>query len=114
MNIKIGTDSFTVSLTESATVAEWLSLLPLTLDMKDLNANEKHAELPRALPTSPVDPGRVQAGDVMLYGSSTLVIIYESFPTSYRYTKLGRIQEATGLKAALGKGSVSVRFEAGQ
>ncbi|PHK97150.1 hypothetical protein CGL56_17500 [Neolewinella marina] len=112
--LHIGQDTFEVLLTESASTTELLSLLPLTLEMEDLHANEKYAELPRALPTSPYKPGEIQAGDVMLYGSTTLVIFYETFPTSYRYTKLGRIGNVSGLKAALGAGSVAVRLERGQ
>jgi hypothetical protein len=44
----------------------------------------------------------------MLYGSNTFVLFYESFSTSYSYTKLGKINNASGLAAALGTGNVSV------
>jgi len=50
-------------------------------------------------------------GDLMLYGNNTLVLFYESFNSSYSYTKLGYVDNPTGLAAALGNGNVVVKFE---
>lgn len=47
----------------------------------------------------------------MLYGNNTLVLFYESFDTSYSYTKLGYVDDPAGLDAALGNGNVVVKFE---
>ncbi|MDR3766586.1 MAG: cyclophilin-like fold protein [Butyricicoccus sp.] len=88
-----------------------LDLLPLTLDMQELNGNEKYATLPQALPTDATQPGQIHTGDLMLYGSDCLVLFYEDFPTSYSYTPLGKIDDPQGLAQALGTGNVEVHLE---
>ena len=62
------------------------------------------------LPTDSQRVGRVNSGDIMLYGSDCLVLFYESFSTQYSYTKIGYIENASELKGVLGKESVKVTF----
>ena len=111
MKIKIGNSTFTATLYDNQAATAFKSLLPLTLNMVELNGNEKYVDLPRSLPTNASNPGTIQNGDLMLYGSSTLVLFYKTFSTSYSYTKLGHIDDVTGLVAALGTGNVAVTFE---
>jgi len=64
--------------------------------MADVNDNEKVVSLSTKLPTDDSNPGRIQAGDLMIWTSRSLVLFYKTFPTSYSYTKLGRINDAFG------------------
>ena len=111
MTITIGQKTFTATLEDNATATAFKAMLPLNLNMADVNANEKVISLPTKLPTNDTSPGRIQAGDLMIWTSRSLVLFYKSFPTSYSYTRLGRIDEPSGLAAALGAGDVSVSFE---
>ena len=93
----------------NAAVRAFAAQLPLTMDMSELNGNEKHAELPKALPANASRPGTIRAGDLMLYGTTTLVVFYSTFNSSYSYTRLGRVNDS-GLAQALGPGAVQVVF----
>ena len=111
MKMKIGSQVFTASLYDNATVNAFKLLFPVTFDMVDLNRNEKYVDLSANLPTNPSNPGTIHVGDLMLYGSSTVVLFYKSFSTSYNYTRLGRIDDLSGLAAAVGSGNVTVTLE---
>ena len=102
---------FTATLENNATVAAFIEMLPLTLDMSDFNANEKKFDLPKRMPTKDANPQMIQAGDLMIWNSRTLVLFYKSFPTSYSYTKIGRINNTSGIADAFGPENVRIRFE---
>lgn len=111
MILKIGQKSFTATLADNATATAFKAMLPITLNMADLNENEKVVRLSADLPTDDSKPERIHAGDLMIWTSRSLVLFYKTFPTSYSYTKLGRITDVAGLSAAVGSGKVTVTFE---
>jgi len=110
MWMSVGTHRFAVTMEDNPTARAMVQLLPVTLEMAELNGNEKHGRLPRSLPTDAVRPGTIRTGDVLLYGNDTLVVFYQTFQSSYRYTRIGRIEDSAGLAKALGPGEARVTF----
>ena len=91
MKILINNKEYELNLEQNKTVTSLINMLPLELNMKELNGNEKYVYLNKNLPTSPYNPKQIETGDVMLFGNNCLVIFYQSFQTSYSYTKIGHI-----------------------
>ena len=44
------------------------------------------------------------------FADNTLVVFYETFESPYSYTRIGRIDNPTGLARVLGPGEVRVSF----
>lgn len=111
IKVKVNSQTFTATLFDNNSAKSFMEMLPMTINMIEFNGNEKYYNLPKSLPTNASNPGTIQNGDLMLYGSNILVLFYKTFPTSYSYTKLGRIDDPAGLSEALSNGNVSVTFE---
>ena len=110
MWMTVGEQRFAITLTDNAAARAFVTLLPLTLEMSDLNSNEKYASLPGALPCKASKPGTIHAGDLMLYGTDTLVVFYSTFKSTYAYTRLGRVDDTANLAQVLGRHAVKVTF----
>lgn len=108
--IVINGHTFNVVLYNNETAKAFINMMPLSLNMSDLNSNEKYYNLSSTLPVNSERVGSIKKGDIMLYGNNCIVIFYESFNTPYSYTKIGYIENTDNLTAALGSGSVSVTF----
>ena len=110
ITVTVGDTTFSATLEDSETSRALAELLPLTLNMSELNGNEKYFYLDQSLPTDSKHPGQIRTGDLMLYGDNCLVLFYESFSSSYSYTRLGTIDAPEGLAQAVGHGNATVTF----
>jgi hypothetical protein len=111
INIIVGNKTFTATLEDNDTAKALVKQLPLTIDMSDLNGNEKYNNLSVKLRAdTSTTPGRINEGDLMVYGNNCLVLFYKTFKTSYSYVKLGHVDNTTGLTEALGSGGMKVTF----
>ncbi|HSH90892.1 MAG TPA: cyclophilin-like fold protein [Ramlibacter sp.] len=106
----VGDRRFAVALADNEAARAFVARLPLTLDMPDLNGNEKHIKLPKPLPVNATRPGTIRNGDIMLWGSDTLVVFYLTFDSPYSYTRVARVKDPAGLAQALGPREARVLF----
>ncbi len=91
--ITIDGKDYNFELENNETTKKLLELLPLKMDMEELNGNEYYYYMDSSLPAKDVNPGNIKTGDVYLYNDNCLVIFYKDFKTSYRYTKIGHIDD---------------------
>lgn len=108
--------SFDLRLADNETARTFAKLLPLSLPMSELNGNEKYYYyyyyyLDAPLPSNAENIGRIEAGDVMLYGDSCIVVFYESHDTTYAYTRIGKVSDPDALAEAVGTGDAKISFK---
>lgn len=106
----VGQRRFGITLADTAAARAFAAAMPLSLEMAELNGNEKHADLHQPLPASARRPGTLRSGDLLLYGTRTVVVFYATFDSSYSYTRLGRVDDTAALTQALGTQGVRVTF----
>ena len=110
MWMTVGERRFAITLADTDAARAFAAMLPLSIEMDDLNGNEKKADLRQPLPARASRPGTIHSGDLMLYGSRTLVVFYLTFESAYSYTRLGRVDDPVELPRALGPHGVRVVF----
>lgn len=113
MQIKISVNgkNFDAVLENNDAVREFYKMLPLEITMNELNGNEKYHRLGKNLPSNDKRASTINAGDLMLWSSNTVVLFYKTFSSGYSYTRLGKISNVENLIDALGNGNVKVKFE---
>ncbi|MBQ2076770.1 MAG: hypothetical protein II471_04575 [Bacteroidales bacterium] len=110
MQLSIGNKIFTATLEDNSSAESFYALLPTTLEMNELNGNEKYNYLETTLPVNSIRPGTINAGDIMLYGDNCIVVFYETFKSSHSYSPIGHINDIQQLKEALGTGNITIKF----
>lgn len=111
MTVTINDEEFQATLYDNETTEAFKELLPLDITMDDFNSNEKEYQLEDSLPTNEQSVDSIQTGDLMLYGPNTVVLFYDSFSTSYSYTRLGTLDDPEDLAETVGSDSVTVHFQ---
>ena len=110
MIVKIGNAVFTATLEDNAATRELMEMMkqsPITINMSDYSGFEKVGSLGRSL-TTENHQTTTSAGDIVLYNGNQIVMFYGS--NSWSYTRIGKIDDLTGWKEALGSGSITAEF----
>lgn len=115
IEILVGDKVFTATVYNNETARAFTKQLPMTIQMNELNGNEKYYYLGNQLPVNEEKPATgIHTGDIMLYDTNCLVLFYDSFPTSYRYTPIGVVDSPDELAEALGNDSVQVTIQSSE
>jgi hypothetical protein len=111
IRLKVGDTVLTATLIDSATTRDFISLLPLTLTLKDYAGTEKISDLPKRLSTESAPSGSdPSVGDITYYAPwGNLAIFYRDFGYSSGLVILGKID--SGIKALNVLGSVKGTIE---
>ena len=110
MNVQIGDYTFTATLEQNQAVNEFVEMMrkaPVTIEMSDYAGFEKVGPLGKALTTDNHQTTTTE-GDIDLYSGNQIVIFYGS--NSWSYTRIGKIDDLTNWKKALGSGDVTAVF----
>ena len=110
VNMEINGVLYSATLIDNETMRELLNRLPLVITMNELNGNEKYYYFDEIFPSNSSRVGQINSGDIMLYQDDCLVLFYDDLETSYRYTKIGFIDNPENLKNVVGKESIIVHI----
>lgn len=111
LNMTVNHTAYTVVLEDNETARELVRMLPLALEMNELNGNEKYYYFDTSFSTNEENIGMIQNGDLMIYGNNCLVLFYDSFSTTYRYTRVGYVENAENLASILGNSAITITLE---
>jgi hypothetical protein len=102
----------TATLVDNATSRDFVSLLPLTLTLKDYAGTEKISDLPRRLSTEGAPPGSDPSiGDITYYSPwGNLAVFYRDFGYSNGLIKLGKIDSGVEALSRLGPLRVTIEL----
>ena len=112
MKVTIKNKVFETEMDNNATAKAFMALFPLTVEMTELNGNEKYHYLSTPIAQDePIIPQEIKAGDLMLFGDSCIVLFYQDFSTAYSYIPLGHCKIEGDFAEFLNEANPQVRFE---
>ena len=111
IRLKVGDTALTATLIDGKTNQDFISLLPLTLTLKDYAGTEKIGDLPKRLSTEGAPSGSdPSVGDITYYTPwGNLAIFYRDFGYASGLVILGKIDR--GIETFNVPGSVKVTIE---
>ena len=111
ISIQYGAKVITASLADNATSKDFISLLPMTIELEDYAATEKIGYLPRKLSIAGAPTGtEARTGDVTCYAPwGNLALFHNDFRYSTGLIPLGKIE--SGLEALKDPGPVTAMIE---
>jgi hypothetical protein len=111
ISLKFQDKTVTATLIDNETSRDFVSLLPLTLTLKDYAETEKISDLPRKLSTAGAPPGSDPSVGVIAYYApwGNLAVFYKDFDYSSGLVEFGRID--SGVEALNVPGPLKVTIE---
>ena len=104
----IGEKKFPFILENNNAANQLKEKLSIKLKMSGSVSHEKYYKFSDSFETNTYTPGTIEIGDILLYKDDHLVLFYETFTSTYSYTRLGKVTSTDGLKETLGSGDVTV------
>ena len=109
--IKLNGKEFEFEFKDTEVANQIKSKLPFTVKMTNLNGNEVYYQFSgESFTTNHKSVGTINIGDIYLYQSNYLVLFYKTFTTSYSYTEIGKLKDATGLDTIIGSSDIEVEW----
>ncbi len=103
--------AYTATLADNSSAEAFAQLLesgPLTVSAHDYGNFEKVGDLGTELPRND-EQITTSPGDIILYQGDQITVYYAQ--NSWSFTRLGRIDDPSGLREALGDGDVDITFQ---
>jgi hypothetical protein len=112
IKIAVGNTTFTAKLYDNKTTRALVAQFPITIQMNELNGQEKYYNLSKNLPAASTDrPPTIHTGDIMCWSGNSLVLFYRTYSNSFGgYVPLGKVDNPSNLASALGSGNVQVTW----
>ncbi|AXQ78472.1 hypothetical protein DDV21_004960 [Streptococcus chenjunshii] len=111
ITITVNRQPFQMDLADNKTAAAFAGLLPLELDMQDVNGNEKFYLLTDSLPQDPRPCRQITAGSLLLYQTNELTFFYDETASSFKFSEIGSVNDIKGFSQAMSGRAVTVSFE---